>query len=213
MMKIGLISDIHSELNGLESALALLHRHNIDQIICMGDVVEIGRGRGDQAAALLHELAIPCVMGNHDQYSLGHHLWLLKNGDPHDPTLQSRLLKPETFTFLQHLPETLRYQWADQRVVISHGTVWTLHPQSRPIIFKRILKIAEADILILGHTHVPMRVNVEGRWVLNPGSVSERGSRTCAILTLPEIRFVVYDIVTGKIVREAVIEYPNIPEE
>ncbi len=207
-MKIGLLSDIHSELNGLELALAQLQLQNVDQIICIGDVVEIGRGRGDEVVARLKELAIPGVMGNHDQYSVGHHLWLLKNGDSADPTLPSRLLKPNTFTYLQHLPEILRYEWAGQRVVISHGTLWTLHPQTRPYIFKRIVELADADILILGHTHIPMRAHIEGRWVLNPGSVSERGSRTCAILTLPELCFSVYDIVTSEPIQEAFIDYP-----
>lgn len=210
-MKIGLLSDIHSELDGLELALAQLQRQNVDQIICIGDVVEIGRGRGDEVVARLKELAIPCVMGNHDQYSVGHHLWLLKNGD--SASLQNRLLKPETFSYLQHLPETLCYEWAGQRVVISHGTLWTLHPQTRPYIFKRIVELADADILILGHTHIPMRAYIEGRWVLNPGSVSERGSRTCAILTLPELCFSVYDLVTGKPIQEAFIDYPNIEAE
>ncbi len=212
-MKIGLISDIHSELNAFELALTRLQRHNIDQIICMGDVVEMGRGRGDEVVARLKELAIPCVMGNHDQYSVGHHLWLLKNGHASDPTVSSRLLTPDTFTYLQHLPELLRYEWAGQQVVISHGTIWTLHPQTRPLIFKRILDLAEADILILGHTHVPMRAKIGERWVLNPGSVSGRGSHTCAVLTLPEMRFSVHDLVSGHPVREAALEYPDIEDK
>jgi putative phosphoesterase len=204
-MKIGILSDIHSEFQNFELALKILQREAVNEMICVGDVVEIGRGRGDLVVAHLQALEIPCVMGNHDQYSIGHQQWLLKNSD--DPTLNGKLLKPETATYLQKLPDILRFTWEEKQVVVSHGTLWTLFPHMPARLFRGVLGMAEADILILGHTHKPMCVNVEGKWVVNPGSVSERGSHTCAILTLPEFSFSVFDVWTGEAIPIELIEY------
>lgn len=43
-VRIGLISDIHADYEGLQNALALLDRLGVDRILCAGDLVERGMG-------------------------------------------------------------------------------------------------------------------------------------------------------------------------
>ena len=41
-MKIGVISDIHGNINAMEAVLKELKNKNIDKIICLGDVIRRG---------------------------------------------------------------------------------------------------------------------------------------------------------------------------
>ncbi len=60
-----LISDIHSNLEGLEAVLADIKKHNVDTIYCLGDIV--GYGPNPRECV---DLVMQCQMvllGNHDQ--------------------------------------------------------------------------------------------------------------------------------------------------
>lgn len=202
-MKIGLVSDIHADLTAFQKALALLQSHQPDKIICVGDAVESGVQGCVEVFKLLHENNIPCVMGNHEQYTVGHQAWLRKN----KPDQLSRLLPDDLIEYLQNLPEILRYDWEGLRVVISHGTLWTLFPHSKPHFFPRICEMARADVLILGHTHVPMHARSGSTHIFNPGAVTHQTEeQRCALLSLPDLAFTLLDVDTGKVVPCEMIE-------
>ena len=67
MTRIAFISDIHSNIDALEAALAHIDKTGADMTLCLGDIV----GYGPCPAECLHEIQkreIQCVMGNHDEY-------------------------------------------------------------------------------------------------------------------------------------------------
>lgn len=197
-MRIGLLSDIHSDAVALQAALDLLHIKDVDQIICGGDVVEEGRGDTLACIQLLQNQAIPCVSGNHDTYTVQNHAWKLKNLDTSLPSVQAKLLPEAAITYLAELPANLRYEWEGRRILLNHGTFFGVTPQSPPRFFRRLIPELKADVIILGHTHIPMQVLYEFTWFLNPGAVTRsRGGGTCAILTLPSLRFQVWEIMSG----------------
>ena len=196
-MKLGLLSDIHSDLTSLGKALALLDQEGVDQLLCLGDAVESGRPHAEAVIAILRERFIPNVRGNHEHFMLGNQAWLRKNAEPDNP----KLLKPETIEYLQHLPETRRYTWEGKRIVINHGTLWTLFPNSPTRFFDRITAMAEADVLLLGHTHQMMRVQYQQTAIFNPGAISAvHGGSHCATLSLPDLQFTVFDVQTGQVI-------------
>lgn len=202
-MKIGLISDIHADLNALKLALDILQGQGVDQIVCAGDLVDKGLD-GDAVVKLIRERQIPCVMGNHDDAADRNNHWLYRNyGSNH-----AMILNEESLSFLLELPETLNFTWENHQVHIAHGTPWSnweyVFPISKPAVFKTVLQVARAHIVILGHTHEPMQVKVGDAWILNPGSVCSPdvgGSHTCATLSLPDCTFTVFDLKTGNRVR------------
>jgi putative phosphoesterase len=64
--------------------------------------------------------------------------------------------------------------------------VWPEIP--RPV--KRAMRAMEYDVVLLGHTHVPMKVRYRDTFLVNPGSVigtRARDSHTCGVLTLPSL--------------------------
>ncbi|MGH7689629.1 MAG: metallophosphoesterase family protein, partial [Gemmatimonadaceae bacterium] len=54
------------------------------------------------------------------------------------------------------------------RVHVSHG-----HELGSPTP-EKLLAAYDADVLVYGHTHRPLLVNVGGRWVVNPGAAGQR---------------------------------------
>jgi putative phosphoesterase len=79
-----------------------------------------------------------------------------------------------------------------ERVWIAHGAPSRIDeyvfPDKVPRRLRRELRAAEADVLLLGHTHRPMVLRLGALWIVNPGSVTgarPRDSHTCATLDLP----------------------------
>ena len=65
-MKTGIIGDIHSNLQALETVLAALDEERVDEVVCVGDVV----GYGADPGACIERVRQRCravVVGNHDQ--------------------------------------------------------------------------------------------------------------------------------------------------
>ncbi|MEZ6059258.1 MAG: metallophosphoesterase family protein [Planctomycetaceae bacterium] len=64
-MKIGIVSDIHEDVDRLASALGLFAVIGVERIVCLGDVFENGK-RLDEAIGLLQSVAAAGVWGNHE---------------------------------------------------------------------------------------------------------------------------------------------------
>ena len=70
-MKIGIITDIHSNINALNVVLNKFDKIKIDKIICCGDVIGIGPNPEETIQALIKRKDILlAVRGNHEQYLL-----------------------------------------------------------------------------------------------------------------------------------------------
>ncbi len=67
MAKIGLISDLHANIEALDAVLAVLDGEKCDRLVCLGDVVGYGASPR-QCLKKVRELRIPTVKGNHDDY-------------------------------------------------------------------------------------------------------------------------------------------------
>ena len=68
-MRRALISDIHGNVEALESVLADIHQQNIDEIICLGDVIGYGPNPRECIDLVKANCSL-CLLGNHDQGAL-----------------------------------------------------------------------------------------------------------------------------------------------
>lgn len=66
------------------------------------------------------------------------------------------------------LRDTVEIEIDGVRVHVSHG-----HEVGSPTPAKLLSRYA-ADVIVFGHTHRPLVVQVENRWVLNPGAAGPR---------------------------------------
>ena len=207
-MKIGLIADIHADLDGLEKALKLLRDKQVDTILCAGDLVERGKD-GDAVVRRVHEEKIPTVQGNHDAFARRSREYL-RNQSEVDPMM---IYSDETIDFIDTLPLKLKFTFENRSLVLIHGALWDendlIFPSSDRERFQYVFDEDKPDYIVLGHTHVPMIVNVIGHGiVINPGAICgnmdlpnlpEIEGKSCAILSLPDGTVTHYDIMTGEI--------------
>ncbi len=66
------------------------------------------------------------------------------------------------------LTGALEEAFDDVRVHVSHG-----HELGNPTP-EKLLAAYDADVLVYGHTHRPLLVKADGRWVVNPGAAGQR---------------------------------------
>lgn len=199
-MKIGIVSDIHGGLRELTSALALFDEYKVDKIICAGDLVDFGKD-GDAVVEKIIQLSIPCVQGNHDRQSAEKQALLKHNKERAD---YIKPLKSETVATLQNLPRQLRFKWEDKTILLTHATSWDsdayIYRDSSSFLLRRVVREADADITILGHTHQPMWIEIDDRLIINAGSTSQNyynDEGTCGILTLPDYSFELFSVESG----------------
>ncbi len=206
-MRIGTISDIHANLNALQRAFRLFETLHVETILCAGDLVDI-EPDADAVVDLMRRRSIPCVRGNHDQEALEYQAWIRKAYALDDPRIKEDLFSQNTIDYLAALPLTQFCTFGDTRVLVAHGVPWRntfyLFPDNPPEQFEEVALEAQADVVILGHTHVPMCVHVNNTWIVNPGSVDgnrPEDNQTCAVIDLSPFAVQVFDINTHKIVR------------
>lgn len=208
-MKFGLISDVHGNLTALNRALALLGDQDVVSILCAGDLVDGGKD-GNEVVALIRSRSIPCVQGNHDQNARAEQAWIREVYNLTDPRIQSEFLSEATIAYLAELPLTISFNFDNIRLRLAHGMpsgdMIYLYPDSTTKLFEQAARDAQADIVVLGHTHMPMCKFVRSTWIVNPGSVDNtRGEvevrQTCGVLELSPFSVQIFDINSQRVVR------------
>ncbi|MBI1730501.1 metallophosphoesterase family protein [Candidatus Acetothermia bacterium] len=177
-MKIALIADIHGNAVALDAVLSDISKERVDQIICLGDIVN-----GPQPLKVLkrvRELRCPIVMGNADG-------WLLGQFTPEpEGEIGKRILdmgnwcrdqlSATDLDFLKSFEPTIRAQLNDETELLCfHGS-----PRSYDEIIRAttpdeelepIFVGLDAQIYAGGHTHTPMLRRYKSSFLINPGSV------------------------------------------
>ena len=64
-MRYGIFSDIHGNLEALQSVLKLYKEDGVENLLCLGDIVGYG-ANPKECLQIIRELNINCVAGNHD---------------------------------------------------------------------------------------------------------------------------------------------------
>jgi putative phosphoesterase len=181
---VAVISDIHSNLPALEAALARIGELEIGTVYCGGDLVGYGP-HPNQVCALIEERGIPTIYGNYD-YAIARELedcgcayrdqhdreigqlsveWTLAHTDKHSKR------------FMHDLPFDLRFDLGGERIRLVHGSPRKvneyLFEDKPPQTFERVAKLADADVLVFGHTHKPWIEKRSGVLFVNCGSVGK----------------------------------------
>lgn len=185
MDRLTIFGDIHANLPALQAALADMQAREAQNLFCLGDLVGYGTFPNEVAAAI-RERSIPTIMGNYD---LGVGNSSADCGCAYTSKQAEALGKrsiawtnehttEETKAFLRQLVHSIPLRLGDLKVLLVHGSPRRINEYlyaDRPDnSLERLLDLAEADILVCGHTHIPYhRILPSGRHVVNAGSVGK----------------------------------------
>lgn len=156
-MKIGIISDVHGNLQALESVLSEIKKESPDKIIFLGDVVGYG-ANPNECCEIIKEIADVHIIGNHDSAVLGKTDIEWFNPDAREAILWTREnLKKENMSFLEGFIET--HEISD--FLFSHGS--PVNPMDFIYVFttetaKDIFLWAEGRYryIFVGHSHITL---------------------------------------------------------
>ena len=173
-MKIAIISDIHANLEALKA-----FPETCDELWMLGDLVNYGPNPRE-VIQFIRDRAAMVVRGNHDNAV----------GCGEDPRCSSRYREmaeaTQEFTFgvlngaekqyLASLPLTASRVVDGKRFVLCHATPENpLFEYCGPDSPKWIdsAESVSADVLLVGHTHLPFIREGRGRTIANPGSLGQ----------------------------------------
>jgi len=162
-VRLGIVSDIHCNIQGLERALDLMAP--FDQLWCAGDSVYQFRW-SNEVIARLRELDAVVVLGNHEETLLG------PDGER---ALSSPKVDRDLVAWLRRQPYRVERMVDGKKVMMTHGSPWEpwkdYHYPHEPI-WARAAELP-CDVLIVGHTHYKMALRVGDVLVINPGSAGD----------------------------------------
>lgn len=207
-MKLGIISDIHGNLEALEVVVRLLQDRGATQFLCCGDIVGYGPDP-NRCIEVVRGLDCVCVAGNHDMAASGSMSTDGFNSAAAGAVLWTRPLLAETNRlYLDSLPLTSQ----NDSLFIVHAS------PSAPDAWKYVFTPREAaremescpgSVCLVGHSHVPLAVErlqgkparpvsqdvlflrSEARYFINAGSVGQPRDgdpRACGLLYDSESR-------------------------
>jgi putative phosphoesterase len=196
IMVIAFISDIHANLPALEAVLKDIESRQPDDIYCLGDLVNFA-GWDNEVINLIREHDITCIQGNHDEgigYQKADFPFSFKTEAQKEFGYASihnvqKNISDENREFLCNLPSMakfeFRFPFEPVKIALVHGSPSDnneyIRPETDQSYLLELLDIAQADILLTGHTHRPFHKAIfceeENRklyrHVINAGSVGK----------------------------------------
>lgn len=154
-MRIGIISDVHSNIEALTAVAEEIERLECDMVICLGDVVGYGASP-NECCELLRSLAAVTILGNHDAAVAGRMDYsFYYDAARHALDWTASRLNETHLDWLKGLSYTHRLE----NVGFCHGS--PLDPEAFEYIFeegqaRNLLPIlAELpEITFIGHSHL-----------------------------------------------------------
>jgi len=175
-MKIVVISDIHSNFEALEAVLERLPSY--DELWCLGDIVGYGPEPNEVVGRLRALGPRVVLMGNHD--------YAVATGDTEgfSPNAERavdwtrRVIQTSEREYLATLKPSAKFEIGETTFGLYHGS--PTHPLTEYVYpsmgeagARDFVRREGARVVLLGHTHVPMRYQFSDGLLANPGSVGQ----------------------------------------
>ncbi len=154
-MRLGIFSDVHSNLEALQAVVDAYEKLEVDKYICLGDVVGYGASP-NECCEIVRDLASVMVLGNHDAAVSGR----MEYSYYYDAARNaldwcSARLDPKHLKWLKGVPYVVRWD----NLSFSHGN--PLVPEEFEYVFT-LEQAAEllpeldqiADVNFIGHSHL-----------------------------------------------------------
>jgi len=188
-MRVAVISDVHANYHALAAVLRAVDGEEVDEVWCLGDTVGYGP-KPNECCDAVSERADLCLVGNHDLVALGE----LTLSDFNDEAAAAALWTNDALTASsESFLRSLQPQAEREDVQLFHASardpVWEYILTEEAA--RATLDLTSAPLVLVGHSHVALavtlddrnvagglapdgaRIDLGGRWLLNPGSVGQ----------------------------------------
>ncbi len=194
-MKVGIITDVHSNVIALDKIIQKFTKDKCDKIICCGDIIGIGPYPEQTVQYILSIPNLICVRGNHDHYQFRgipdkiteseklHHLW------------NRSLLSVTSINFLKSLPQRVDLTIDGRTISVLHYSVdsenryrFVKNPTKNDL--EELFSEVDSEIICYGHDHKRLICQSDKKWYVNIGSCgcpeNEKNVARGGILTIDE---------------------------
>jgi putative phosphoesterase len=175
-VRIGVISDIHSNYDALQAVLSAIGDY--DALVCLGDLVGYGAQPNEVVSEIRSLRPKAIVMGNHDyavstgetsgfvQHAVQAVQWTRKN------------ISPENLSYIASLRTKATCTMDSAKIALAHGSPRDplneyIYPDTAEFILRSLVEDSGGTILLLGHTHVPFVRRFDSMLLGNPGGVGQ----------------------------------------
>lgn len=183
-MNIAVLGDIHGNYKAFKAVLADMGAAHIDSVIVLGDILFPGGEPQACYDAVKALNPIVWLRGNTDD-------WINEIGDgisfePRNEIEQRvvaeykrclPLISPEARSFVAALPEKQETEICGKTLLCVHGSDRRINEPIGTMTAKEELEALSvrmgADILLCAHTHTPYAASVNGKLIINAGSVGK----------------------------------------
>jgi predicted phosphodiesterase len=207
-MRYAIIADIHGNLEAFQTVLDDIKTQNIQQIVCLGDVVGYN-ANPKECLDIVRAMNVPIVKGNHDEYCSSEDQ--LEGFNPHAAEAVIWTRNQLTTDDRQWLRD-LKYTRMVANFTIVHATLDA--PQRWGYVFDKLAAAASfpyqnTQMCFFGHTHVPVafmrdtavrggtyskfKIDPAKKYFINVGAVGQPRDNN------PKSGYVVYDTDAGTI--------------
>lgn len=190
LMRYGIFSDIHSNLEALDATLEVYKKEAIDQYLCVGDIVGYG-ANPEECIEKIRRLDLPIVAGNHD--------WACIDAlsiDYFNPYAKDAILwtRPKLSAQDRHFLGALNLTFINRDLTLVHGTLQ--NPEEFDYMIgihaaSQTFDLMQTDICFVGHSHVAgifikdksgniqynedrrVEIKPDNKYIVNVGSVGQ----------------------------------------
>jgi putative phosphoesterase len=165
-MLLGIMSDVHCNAQAMGLALEALSP-TVDEVWLAGDAVLQYRF-SNEVIESIRDHGITYIAGNHEMTLLSEH---------GERARSAPQVRPRNVDFMAAAPYRHERRVSGKRLLMVHASPFAPHSDYLHRGSPELARCADldADILVLGHTHVPLAERVGTTLVVNPGSLGQGG--------------------------------------
>jgi len=182
--RIAIFGDLHGNQAATEAVLAAIDRAQPDAVYCLGDLVGYG-ACPNETIDLVREREIPTIMGNYDDgvgFDRDDCGCAYRDASERERGQRSlmwtrAMVTDDRKAWLRTLLPEIRFAVNGVRIRLVHGSPRRMNEylfeDRDPASLARIAAVADADVLVFGHTHKPWTRDIAGVCFVNAGSVGK----------------------------------------
>jgi len=175
-MRIIVLSDIHSNLDALEAVAMDLPK--CDELWCLGDIVGYGPQPNEVIERLQQLRPTTVLEGNHDHAVVTGDVEGFSSHAAKAVKWTRGVIGEAGLSYLAALKPSVRVRREGKTLALFHGSprdplTEYVFPGMTETAGRGFVNLARAEIVLLGHTHIPMMYRFNGNILANPGSVGQ----------------------------------------